>query len=105
MLMAGDAAGVIDPFAGQGQAGALASGILAGETILSFLDTRVSAERFPAAYRAAWRRRFASPFAWSARLRQLMLDPTLGTIAARIGGPALVRFGIRHLSRGRDGVS
>lgn len=100
MLMAGDAAGVIDPFAGQGQAGALASGILAAETVLAFLEGRLSAGAFPAAYRTAWRRRFAGPFAWSAVLRRLMLDPALGNAAARIAGPALVRFGIRSLSRG-----
>src|SRR5207237_5725359 len=32
ILMAGDAAGVLDPFSGEGQSAALASGILAAET-------------------------------------------------------------------------
>lgn len=97
MLMAGDAAGVIDPFSGQGQAAALASGMLAAETALAYLDGRVSAAEYEGVYRDRWRRRFESRFAWSARLRALMLDPTLGRLAARIGGRRLVLWGISRL--------
>jgi flavin-dependent dehydrogenase len=97
MLMAGDAAGVIDPFSGQGQAAALASGLLAAETALGFLEGRIPAAGYEAAYRERWRRRFESRFAWSARLRGLMLDPTLGRIAAVVGGRRLVLWGISRL--------
>ena len=97
MLMAGDAAGVIDPFSGQGQAAALASGILAAETAVAYLDGRIPAGELEAVYADRWRRRFESRFAWSARLRTLMLDPTLGRLAARLGGRRLVLWGISRL--------
>jgi len=98
MLMAGDAAGVIDPFSGQGQAAALASGLLAGETALAYLEGRLAASDYEAEYRRRWSRRFGSRFAWSAGLRALMLDPTLGRLAARVGGGRLVRWGISRLT-------
>lgn len=97
ILMTGDAAGVIDPFAGQGQAAALSSGILAGETILALLDGRIGEADYAAAYRSAWRGMFARRFAWSATFRRLMLHPTLGSAAAKLGGERLVRLGIRSL--------
>jgi flavin-dependent dehydrogenase len=97
MLMAGDAAGVLDPFSGQGQAAAMASGILAGETALGFLDGRLSASGYLRAYSDAWRRRFARRFAWNALLRRLILDPTLGPFASRFAGEGLVRFAIGKL--------
>ena len=97
ILMAGDAAGVIDPFSGQGQAAALATGILAAETVLALLDGRLEAGRYLAAYAGAWRRRFSRSFAWSAALRRLILGRTLGRIAGRLAGERLVRFAIRRL--------
>ena len=97
MLMAGDAAGVIDPFSGQGQAAALACGILAGETALAYLDGRLGEGDYADAYRARWNRRFEDRFAWSSRLRRLVLDPSLGRIAARVAGGALAAFAIRKL--------
>ncbi len=98
-LMAGDAAGVLDPFSGEGQSAALASGILAGETVLEFLGGNLSAASYLDAYETAWRSRFARRFAWSAVLRHLILDPRLGAVAARLAGKRLVRFGIGRLSR------
>ncbi len=97
MLMAGDAAGVLDPFSGQGQAAAMASGILAGDTALGFLDGRLPAARYLRAYSDAWRQRFARRFAWNALLRRLILDPTLGPFASRIAGEGFVRFAIERL--------
>lgn len=97
MLMAGDAAGVIDPFSGQGQAAALASGVLAGEIALAYLEGRVEASEYEALYRDRWRLRFGNRFAWSARLRGLMLDPILGRAAARLGGRRLVMLAISKL--------
>lgn len=94
ILMAGDGAGVIDPFSGEGLAAALASGILAGETVERFLRRELAAEELPRAYSGIWRRRFSRRFQWSARLRLLMLHPTLGRLAGRLAGERLVRFGI-----------
>jgi flavin-dependent dehydrogenase len=97
MLMAGDAAGVLDPFSGQGQAAALASGVLAGDTAADFLEGRLPAASLLTEYERAWRSRFSRGFAWSAALRSLMLDPRLGGLAARLAGESLVRLGIRKL--------
>jgi len=97
ILMAGDAAGVIDPFSGEGQASALASGILAAETIEQGLSGALSMEEVPLAYTRAWKRRFATRFAWSRLLRQMMLTPSIGSIAARLAGQRVVSFALKNL--------
>ena len=97
MLMAGDAAGVLDPFSGQGQAAALASGILAGETALAYVEERLDGAEYESVYRERWKRRFEDRFAWGARLRALMLRPVLGRVAAKLGGRPLVNFAIARL--------
>lgn len=97
LLMAGDAAGVLDPFSGEGQSAALASGLLAGETAARFLAGSISRERLPLAYADAWRARFARRFAWSAMFRRLMLNPTLGALAGRLAGERLVSLAINEL--------
>lgn len=102
MLMAGDAAGVLDPFSGQGQAAALASGILAGDAALEFLEGRVAAADLLLRYERAWRRRFAPRFAWSAVSRKFMLDSRWAGPAARLAGKTLVRLAIRRLWGGTD---
>lgn len=94
ILMAGDAAGVIDPFSGEGQAAALAGGVLAGETAERRLTGELSPEECSRAYEAAWRRRFAKRFAWSALFRRFILHRTIGALAGRIAGERLVRFAI-----------
>jgi flavin-dependent dehydrogenase len=99
ILMAGDAAGVLDPFSGEGQAAALASGILAAETAERLLSGELSREDCARAYSEAWRRRFARRFAWSAAFRRLMLNRAIGSIAGRIAGKRLVRFAITATRR------
>jgi flavin-dependent dehydrogenase len=98
ILMAGDAAGVIDPFSGEGQAAALASGILAADSLEQGFRGEVAAGEVPRLYAAAWRRRFERRFSWSAALRRLMLHPRSGALAARIAGRSLVRFAIARLT-------
>jgi len=99
ILMAGDAAGVLDPFSGEGQAAAVASGILAAETAERLLSGELSREECARAYSEAWRRRFARRFAWSAAFRRLMLNRRIGAIAGRIAGKRLVRFAISATRR------
>ncbi|HEY3169600.1 MAG TPA: FAD-dependent monooxygenase [Thermoanaerobaculia bacterium] len=94
LLMAGDAAGVIDPFSGEGQAAALASGILAAETAERLLCGELSPAACARAYAEAWGQRFARRFAWSAAFRRLILIRPIGAIAGRIAGEKLVRFAI-----------
>ncbi len=98
MLMAGDAAGIIDPFSGEGQAVALASGILAGRTLARGLEGEISMESAPRIYAEAWRRQFRWRFGWGLVFRRLMLHPAAGTLAARLCGERLVRFAVSRLS-------
>jgi len=104
VLMVGDAAGVLDPFSGQGQAAALTSGILAADAASEFLEGRISPSRLLEEYGRAWRTRFSRGFAWSALLRSLILDTRLGTAAARLAGEPLVRLGIRKLKLSGGGL-
>ncbi|HKF44892.1 MAG TPA: NAD(P)/FAD-dependent oxidoreductase [Thermoanaerobaculia bacterium] len=99
MLMAGDAAGFLDPFSGEGQASALLSGILAGETAELFLSGRFPREKLAETYEKAWRSRFSPRFQWSARLRTLMLNPAAGALAAWLLGDRLARFGFAATRR------
>jgi flavin-dependent dehydrogenase len=94
LLMAGDAAGVIDPFSGEGQAAALASGILAADTAERLLAGELSRAGAAQAYDTEWRRRFARRFAWSSVFRRLVLNERIGSIAGRMAGARLINFAI-----------
>src|SRR6185295_3247024 len=89
ILMAGDAAGVLDPFSGEGQSAALASGILAGDTITRGLSDGRATDEIASAYARAWKHSFQHRFQWSRLLRLLMLNPVLGSVAARLAGQRL----------------
>ena len=98
-LMAGDAAGVIDPFLGEGLSAALASGILAGETLDSRSVRAAPASRTPRmSMPRAWRRRLRSRIGWGAALRGLMLHPGAAAFAARIAGDGLARAALARLA-------
>ena len=99
MLMVGDAAGVIDPFSGEGQAAALSSGILAADSLERGLCGDVSLPEAARLYAASWRQRFHRRFGWSAAFRRLMLRPSAGALAARLAGRQVVRFAVRRLAR------
>lgn len=99
ILMAGDAAGVLDPFSGEGQSAALASGILAADLIADGLSAGRSTDEIAAAYARAWKRSLQRRFQWSRILRFLMLHPALGTLAGRIAGERLIQFGIAATRR------
>jgi len=86
ILMAGDAAGVIDPFSGEGQATAFASGILAGQTIEESLRAGHSAGQTASLYARAWKGSYGRRFQWSSAFRRLMLNPRLGRLAAALPG-------------------
>jgi flavin-dependent dehydrogenase len=99
MLMVGDAAGVLDPFSGEGQASALVSGLLAGDTAARALAGEIRMPDLAHVYRAEWRRRFARRFAWSALFRRMMLNPSIGSAAARLAGRPIVELAARSLGR------
>lgn len=97
--MVGDAAGMLDPFSGQGQAAALSSGLLAGEMTARCLAGEIEPQDLPRAYSAAWRARFAGRFAWSKVFRRLMLHPSLGALAARLAGQRVTRLALEKLTQ------
>jgi flavin-dependent dehydrogenase len=75
MFLAGDAAGFIDPFAGDGISLALQSGTLAAQSILPFLRRSSSLEEAQRQYHIAYKTRFAPAFRNAARLRSALAAP------------------------------
>jgi len=75
MLLAGDSAGFIDPFAGDGISLALQSGTLAGETLIPFLEGKYVLDHARRQYRSAYKKRFAPAFRNAARLRSAFAAP------------------------------
>jgi menaquinone-9 beta-reductase len=97
MLLAGDAAGFIDPFAGDGISLALQSGRLAAEALMPFVRGECSLEEAQQRYRAAYRKRFAPAFRNAARLRSALAAPRWLRIAALTiaGVPGVGRMLVR----------
>ncbi len=75
MLLAGDAAGFIDPFAGDGISLALQSGTLAGAAIAQFIHGTCSLEAAQQLYHAGYCKQFAPAFRNAARLRRALAAP------------------------------
>jgi menaquinone-9 beta-reductase len=97
-LMTGDAAGVLDLFLGEGISAALASGILAGDTLEAALAGRIALENVGDEYARAWKERFSERIGWGFALRRLMLHPGAAAVAARFGGEGLVRLALTRLA-------
>jgi len=77
---------------------ALASGMLAGETIERALGGEIPFEALPREYARAWRLRFARRFGWGRILRRLMLRPSLSALGARLAGDQLVSLALKRLA-------
>lgn len=75
MMMAGDAAGFIDPFAGDGISLALHSGTQAAESLQGFLQGNCSLAQSHQQYQAEYARRFAPAFRNASRLRKALSAP------------------------------
>ncbi|HEY6972212.1 MAG TPA: NAD(P)/FAD-dependent oxidoreductase [Candidatus Angelobacter sp.] len=75
MLMAGDAAAFIDPFAGDGISLALHSGTVAAESLLPHFQGKCSLSEAAQQYRAAYLKRFAPAFRNAARVRMMVSAP------------------------------
>lgn len=75
VLFAGDSAGFIDPFAGDGISLALQSGTLAAESLALFLRGTCSLEQAHQRYKAAYRKRFSPAFRNAVRLRTALAAP------------------------------
>ena len=75
MMLAGDAAGFIDPFAGDGISLALHSGTLAAESLAPFFQAKCSLDQAHQRYRDSYQQRFAPAFRNAARLRLALSAP------------------------------
>lgn len=75
MLLAGDSAGFIDPFVGDGISLALHSGVLASESLRPFLQSVGSLADVHERYRSGYRRRLAPALRNAGRLRRLLSAP------------------------------
>jgi flavin-dependent dehydrogenase len=75
VLLAGDAAGLIAPLAGDGIAMALRAGPLAAAHVGEYLAGRASAEALRRRYAAGWQRAFGSRLRLARALQALMLRP------------------------------
>jgi flavin-dependent dehydrogenase len=75
MVLAGDAACFIDPFAGDGISLALHSGSLAAESLAGFLEGRYSLAEAHQRYHAGYIKRLAPAIRNAARLRTLLESP------------------------------
>jgi geranylgeranyl reductase family protein len=85
VLFVGDAAGLVNPFNGEGIDYALESGELAAEAALEVLETGDRARLL--AYRSAVERRFGSYFAVGRLFVRLIGDPRFMKLATRYGLP------------------
>jgi flavin-dependent dehydrogenase len=75
VLMAGDAAGFVDPFVGDGISLALRSGSLAGQCLIPFFAGEISLQDASRNYRQAYEQCLAPVFRASSRIRRMLLLP------------------------------
>jgi flavin-dependent dehydrogenase len=104
ILMAGDAAGLIAPLAGDGIAIALESGQLAGRHLVHFLAGEWQVEDLRRSYPAAWNRRYARRFRIGRLLQPLLVRPESARLAFRVLA-ALPRLGQYLISNTRGSSS
>jgi flavin-dependent dehydrogenase len=98
VLMAGDAAGLITPLAGDGIAMALRGGQLAAEHLLAFLSGAATAPEMCHSYAAAWQRQFSARVHLGRWLQIVMLRPRLLALGLRLlaAAPPLGRYVVAH---------
>lgn len=81
LLLAGDAAGFVDPFVGDGISLALRSGALAAECLAGFLSGKSPLQNALRQYGTTYRQQFGPIFRTSSRLRKMLLLPKAIRIA------------------------
>jgi menaquinone-9 beta-reductase len=75
ILMAGDAAGFVDPFVGDGISLALRSGSLAGQCLIPFFAGESSLQEASRNYRQTYAKRLAPVFQASSKIRRMLILP------------------------------
>jgi flavin-dependent dehydrogenase len=95
VLMAGDAAGFVDPFIGDGISLALRSGSLAAQSLKAFLDGKTSLEEAAREYHKAYSEEILPVFRASSNIRRLFALPRTvrsGLLKLFGNAPALTRY-------------
>ncbi len=94
ILMAGDAAGLVVPLAGDGIAIALRSGSIAALQCARFLGGFLTATELTEKYGALWRRNFGRQLRWGRWLQFILLRPGLAVWGLRVlnAAPSLGQF-------------
>jgi menaquinone-9 beta-reductase len=96
IVNAGDAAGFIDPFVGDGISMALHSGRMASDCLAGFLRGDHSLREAASEYRTLYEERLLPAFRNAARLRKLIASPSLRGLAMELFRvPAISRFALR----------
>lgn len=76
VLAIGDAAGIRDPFTGDGQASAIASGVSAARAIAPFLRGEEDRAGMKRDYRRRWESLLGRRFLWDSAVRRLAFSPS-----------------------------
>jgi flavin-dependent dehydrogenase len=73
----GDAAGMVDPFCGEGMHHALDTGMLAAQIVAAGIRSRLSYEQMKWEYESAWQRRWGMRRTMGGMIRRLLAHPRL----------------------------
>jgi flavin-dependent dehydrogenase len=95
VLLAGDAAGFVDPFVGDGISLALRSGALAAESLVPFLKGEIELPEAVRRYAQAYAQRLAPVFRASSAIRRLLMLPKairIPMLFALENSPAMTRY-------------
>jgi flavin-dependent dehydrogenase len=98
ILVAGDAAGFIDPFVGDGISLALRSGALAAQSLLPFFKGKLELEKAATTYRSRYESELLPVFKSSSKIRRLFSLPKIMRIPLMLlfqNTPALTQYLLR----------
>jgi flavin-dependent dehydrogenase len=98
ILMAGDAAGFVDPFVGDGISLALRSGSLAARCLMSFFASETSLPQAAARYRELYQQSLVPVFRASSKIRQMLRLPRVvrkPLLMLLETTPAIARYAVR----------
>jgi len=83
-IAVGDAAGMVDPFCGEGMRHALETGMLAAQIVVQGIRRGANYEEMKAKYEAEWRRRWAAKRMAGAMIRRLLAHRRAFASALRV---------------------
>jgi 2-polyprenyl-6-methoxyphenol hydroxylase-like FAD-dependent oxidoreductase len=98
ILMAGDAAGFVDPFVGDGISLALRSGSLAARCLMSFFASETPLPQAAARYRELYQQSLVPVFRASSKIRQMLRLPRVvrkPLLMLLETTPAIARYAVR----------